>query len=69
MQGDDFVSLQEVLNAAQHVLNKQVAMSESNPTQPSVRKVSNAKMKNLLEWAPKYDIQSGIESIKEEVLN
>ena len=69
LQGDEFVTLQEVLDAAQKSLNKQVEIGEGNSSQPSIRKVSNSKMKNMLEWTPKYNIYSGIEAIKNEVLN
>lgn len=69
LQGNEFVTLQKVLDAAQKALNKNVEISESNPLQPSIRKVSNTKMKALLGWSPRYDIYAGLESIKNEVLN
>ena len=69
LQGNDFVTLGQVLDAAQSTLDKKVEITESNPEQASIRKVSNVKMKETLSWSPKYNILSGIEAIKSEVLS
>jgi len=69
LQGDSFVSLKDVIDAAQSVLSKKVLVKESNPECPSVRRVSNKKIKKILNWSPKYDIKLGIAAIKETVLD
>lgn len=68
LQGDQFVSLGDVINASAKLLNKDIVVKESNPENPSIRRVSNKKIKRVLDWSPKYDIESGIASISDTVL-
>lgn len=63
IQGDALVTLGEIVDCSGRLLGKSPKVIETNPTAPSVRNVSNAKAKVLLNWHPQVDISAGLKSV------
>jgi len=57
------ITLKEIIDISQQILNKKINVSESNPNQISIRSPSNLKAKQTIEWEPEIDLKSGLESL------
>ncbi|MBN2141059.1 MAG: NAD(P)-dependent oxidoreductase [Desulfovibrionaceae bacterium] len=65
VQGDRLITLGEIIDTAKRLTGKDPGVVELDPARPSVRFVSNEKIKRLLSWAPKVGLEQGLLSVKE----
>jgi nucleoside-diphosphate-sugar epimerase len=63
LQGDNLVTLGEVLDESRSLLGREIPISESNPNEPSIRFVDNTKAKQLLDWVPRVSLPEGLRSV------
>jgi UDP-glucose 4-epimerase len=63
LTGNSIITLKELIDVAQKILNKKIEVLESNPNQISVRNPSNLKAKKTIQWEPKTDLKTGLESL------
>lgn len=63
LTGNDIITLKDIIETSQMVLNKKVEVLESNPNQISIRNPSNLKAKKIINWEPKIDLKTGLESL------
>jgi nucleoside-diphosphate-sugar epimerase len=61
------ISLQEIIETSQKILNKSVRVIESNSSQISLRNPSNKKAKKILNWEPKIDLETGLRTLLDYV--
>ncbi len=64
VQGDRLVTLGEVIEMSGRLLGRAVEVRETDPDRPSVRPVSNARIRERLRWKPQVDLAAGLGSIK-----
>ena len=57
------LTLKDIIDLSQQILNKKIQVLESNPEQISIRNPSNFKAKQIIGWEPKIDLKSGLESL------
>ena len=63
LTGNNIITLKDIIDTSQIVLNKKIEISESNPDQISIRNPSNLKAKKTINWEPKIDLKTGLESL------
>lgn len=63
LEGDQFITLKDIIEAAQKVTGRKVGIVESQPELFSIRNVSNNKAKSLLGWRPAIDINTGLKML------
>lgn len=63
LQGDGLVTLGQIVEVSQTVANRSIKIIEADANKASIRRLSNAKAKDILNWQPKLDLQSGITSL------
>ena len=63
LEGDILITLGDIIETGGKILNKNPKIKESSPASTSVRRVSNAKAKKLLQWQPMIDLESGLRSL------
>jgi nucleoside-diphosphate-sugar epimerase len=60
LEGDEFISLENLINESEIILNKKIKIIEKNPKNPSIKNVSNKFTKKQLNWKPKYSLKKSI---------
>jgi len=65
LQGDGLVTLGQIIKTSQKVLGNNVKVSETNPSNISVKRVSNELAGKLLGWHPKVDLEAGLTMLNE----
>lgn len=63
LQGDRFVTLGDIIETSQKLLNRTVAVTEKTPDDFNMRNVSNKKAKVLLKWEPQFNIEKGLRTL------
>lgn len=63
LQGNRMVTLGDVIMGAQRLLRRQVTVTETNPSSPSIRLVDNAKASKVLNWRPSVSLEDGLKSV------
>ena len=63
LTGNQIMTLKDIIDLSQQILNKKIQVLESNPDQISIRNPSNFKAKKIIGWEPKIDLKSGLESL------
>jgi nucleoside-diphosphate-sugar epimerase len=63
LTSDKIVTLQEIIDVSQRILNKSIRIIETTPSQVSVRNPSNNKAKKILHWKPEMDLETGLRTI------
>jgi UDP-glucose 4-epimerase len=63
LEGDKFISLNDIVNQSSILLKKKIKVIEKNPKQPSIRIVSNSSAKNIINWRPKFNLSKGLKSL------
>jgi nucleoside-diphosphate-sugar epimerase len=63
LEGDKFISLNDIINQSSILLNKKIIVIEKNPKKPSIRMVSNTSAKKIINWRPKYNLNKGLKSL------
>ncbi|MBF0570611.1 MAG: NAD(P)-dependent oxidoreductase [Candidatus Omnitrophica bacterium] len=64
LQGDRLITLGEVIEASKEILKCNPRLIEKDPANVSVRLVSNARAKAVLNWRPMFDLKKGLESLQ-----
>lgn len=65
LTGNKVETLHDIIKTSEEILGKTVKIIESNPSQISIRNPSNLRAKKIIQWEPKINLKSGLESIKE----
>lgn len=63
LTGNDIVTLKDIIDTSQQILNKKIDVVESNSEQISIRNPSNSKAKQIIGWQPEIDLKLGLESL------
>lgn len=63
LEGDKLITLGDIIETSKRVLNKNPKIIETDPNNPSVRRVSNDKAKKVLNWKPEIDLETGLKSL------
>lgn len=63
LTGNQIMTLKDIIDLSQQILNKKIQVLESNPEQINIRNPSNFKAKQIIGWEPKIDLKSGLESL------
>ena len=63
LTGNQINTLKEIIDISQIILNKKIEIFENNPKQISIRNPSNLKAKEIINWEPKIDLKTGLESL------
>jgi len=63
LEGDKFISLNNIVNQSSILLKKKIKVIEKSPKKPSIRMVSNSSAKKILNWRPKYNLDKGLKSL------
>ena len=63
LTSDKVITLGEIIEKSQRILNKSIKVIETNPDQINVRNPSNEKAKKTLNWTPKIDIETGLNTL------
>ena len=63
LSANKVITLGEIIEKSQKILNKTIKITESSPNQPNIRNPSNKKAKNILHWQPEIDLENGLKSI------
>jgi UDP-glucose 4-epimerase len=63
LEGDRLITLEEIIQTSTIILKKEPRVIEKAPDSVSVRNVSNNKAKEVLNWAPKFDLEEGLRSL------
>ncbi len=63
LSGDTLVSLGDVVSAAAGLLDRQAAITETDPDRPSIRNPDNAKARKALDWQPRLGIRDGLRTV------
>jgi len=65
LQGNQMISLGDIINVSKEITKKNPSVTEKNPDQISLRTVSNEKAKKLIDWEAKIDLKKGLQSVNE----
>ena len=63
LQGDDFISLGNIIDTSCKILNKSIEVLEADGKNPNIRKVSNLKTKQQLNWKPRINLEVGLSEL------
>ncbi len=63
LTGNQINTLKEIIDTSQIILDKKIEVSESNSNQISIRNPSNFKAKEIINWEPKINLKTGLESL------
>ncbi len=63
LSGDRPISLGEVIEASMRVVGRRPKITETNPSQPSIRNPDNSKARAKLGWKPSIDLDRGLKGI------
>jgi nucleoside-diphosphate-sugar epimerase len=60
LEGDQFISLENLIKESEIILNKKIKIIEKNPKNPSIKIISNKFNKKKLKWKQKYSLKQSI---------
>ena len=63
LTGNQINTLKDIIDTSQIILDKKIEVTEINPNQISIRNPSNVKAKEIINWEPKIDLKTGLESL------
>ncbi len=63
LTGNKVITLQDIIETSQKILNKSARVIETNPSQASLRNPSSNKAKKILGWQPKIDLETGLRTL------
>lgn len=67
LTSNKIITLQDIIETSQKILNKSARVIETNPSQVNLRNPSNSKAKKILDWAPKVDLETGLRTLLDYV--
>ena len=65
LQGNQLITLKDIIDTSQAVLNKCVRVNESDPNKVSLRKISAQKSKDIINWKPEISLEDGLSMLNE----
>lgn len=65
LEGNKFVSLENLIKKTSKILNKNILIKEKFPKLSDIKIVSNKSAKRILNWKPKYSLEKGIKNLLE----
>ncbi len=65
LAGDKVITLRDIIEISKKILNKNPEVTETAPENVSVRKISNAKAKKMLNWSPKISVEAWLGKLSE----
>ncbi|MDO8504044.1 MAG: NAD(P)-dependent oxidoreductase, partial [bacterium] len=60
LEGDKLITLGDIIETSKKILNQNPKIIETDPNNPSIRRVSNDKAKKALNWKPEIDLETGL---------
>lgn len=63
LQGDELITLRDIIECSKTIHGRNPEVTEKDPNNVSVRNISNRRAKNLLDWKPRYDLETGLRSL------
>jgi nucleoside-diphosphate-sugar epimerase len=63
LTGNQINTLKDIIDTSQIILDKKIEVTEINPNQISIRNPSNVKAKEIINWEPKINLKTGLESL------
>ena len=63
LTGNQIITLKDIIDISEKILNKKIEVFENNPEQISIRNPSNLRAKQLINWEPKISLEEGIKTI------
>lgn len=63
IQGQELITLGDIIKISKKLLKRNPNVVERSPEQVSLRSVSDAKAKQLLQWCPKIRLEEGLKSV------
>ena len=60
LQGMKLFTLKDIINSSEKILNKKVKVIETNPRNPSIRKVSSKISNNKIKFRPIISLEKGL---------
>lgn len=63
LAGDSWITLKNIIETSQKILNKEVKIEELEPNNVSIRNISNKKAKMILGWRPKINLEEGLKRL------
>jgi len=64
LEGDSLITLGDIIKSSKKILNRDPKIIETNPNNPSIRNISNKKAKQLLNWQPEINLETGLWKIE-----
>jgi nucleoside-diphosphate-sugar epimerase len=63
LEGDDLVTLGDVIETSKRILGKNPAINEKDPSNFNIRRISNEKAKEILGWRPEIGLEAGLKKV------
>jgi UDP-glucose 4-epimerase len=63
LSGDHLITLGEIVAEGARIWDTKPLLLEKNPSVISIRNPENAKAREILSWAPRYDLATGLRSL------
>jgi len=63
LSGDELISLKDIIDMASKILGKNPKITEATPEQASIRNIANDKIKQVLNWHPKFNLELGLKTL------
>ena len=63
LTGNQIITLKDIIDISEKILNKKIEVFENNPEQISIRNPSNLRAKQLINWEPKISLEEGLKTI------
>ena len=63
VQGDEFVTLKDIIECSKTILGKSPRIIETDPDNFSAKNISNKRAKETLHWQPEYNLQRGLQTL------
>ncbi len=63
LSGNKLITMKDIIETSQTILNKSVKVIETNSSQINVRNPSNDRAKKMLNWNPEVDLEAGLKTV------
>lgn len=63
LQGNELITLGEIIETSKKISGRNPKVSEKDPNNISLRRVSNDRAKSLLKWGPSFDLAKGLKTL------
>jgi len=63
LSGNKLITMQDIIETSQSILNKSVKVIETNPSQINIRNPSNDRAKKMLNWNPEINLEAGLKTV------